>query len=383
MDGESMDSIFELENYVNDLKDEDKESYKLFNRIYSFYCEIGTMKIFPTMEQFVLDNFAKKDKSGNIIERVKDVIEKLENQKIINIFNKWTCQGTLYNPLRSNRPGMGRDSAEERNKLLNLTNNSKINCDFCSPEANTPEDLFGRVIGKHSITAANIAKYDAYSSLVIFKNHNPLEFNLEEFSDYIDTSFKWFEMVYKRDENFHFPFFVWNCLPRAGASLIHGHAQILMTKDRPYARVESLKRARDNYKNKTNCEYFNDIYKIHKALGLSHKSGDVKLFASITPIKEKEITIISQLPPSKDDQVKEVIFKILRCLIDVLGVQSFNISISCPSMRGEDNFPYIIQIVDRGAISKSTADIGGMELFGSTVVADDPYVTIKKIRECL
>jgi hypothetical protein len=40
-------------------------------------------------------------------------------------------------------------------------------------------------------------------------------------------------------------------------------------------------------------------------------------------------------------------------------------------------------LVDRGDISKSTADIGGMELFGSTVVADDPYKLIKKLREYL
>ena len=58
-------------------------------------------------------------------------------------------------------------------------------------------------------------------------------------------------------------------------------------------------------------------------------------------------------------------------------------SISCPSMSGEDSFPYIIQIVDRGDISKSTADIGGMELFGSTVVADDPCYVMKKLREYL
>ncbi len=378
-----MDSIFELENYINKLKKDDEESYRLFNRIYSFYSEIGTMKMVPSMEQFVLNNFGKKGKSGNIIESVEEVIVKLEKQRVVNIFNKWTCQGTLYNPLRSNRPGMSHDIAKEKDKLKILINNSRQNCNFCSPETNTPKDIFGRVRGKYSITASNIAKYDVYSSLVIFKKHNPLEFNLKEFSDYIETAFKWFEMVFKNDEKYCFPFFVWNCLPRAGASLIHGHAQILMTRDVPYARVESLRRACKNYKCETNNEYFDDIYEAHKSIGLSHKSGDVKLFASITPVKEKEIIMISKKSPSTNEQIKRVIFKTLRCLIDTSGVQSFNMSISCPSMSGNDNFPYIIQIVDRGDISKSTADIGGMELFGSTVVSDDPYSIIKKIRECL
>ncbi len=378
-----MDSIFELGDYINKLKKDDEKSYRLFNRIYSFYSDIGTMKMVPSMERFTLNNFGKKEKSGSIIESVEEVYVKLEKQRILNIFNEWTCQGTLYNPLRSNRPGMSRDLTKEKDKLKVIINNSRKNCDFCSPETNTPKDLFGRVRGKHSITAANIAKYDVFSSLVIFKKHNPLQFNLKELSDYIETSFKWFEMVFENDEKYCFPFFVWNCLPRAGASLIHGHAQILMTKDRPYARVESLRRACQNYKRQTNNEYFDDLYKVHKSIGLSHKSGDVKLFASITPVKEKEITIISQKSPATNEQTKRIIFKTLRCLIDILGVQSFNMSISCPSMSRKDNFPYIIQIVDRGDISKSTADIGGMELFGSTVVSDDPYTIIKEIREYL
>jgi len=379
----SMDSIFELEYNVNELKKDDEKSYKLFNRIYSFYSDFGTLKILPPMKPLFLGYFGERDDSGQLTSKVEDVFENLEKQKIINIFNEWTGQGTLYNSLRSKRPGMNRDLSEKRIKLQHLIKNSEENCDFCSPEKNTPEDVFGRVRGKNSITAANIAKYDVWSSLVIFKNHNPLEFNLEELSDYLDTSFKWFDMVFNEDENYKYPFFVWNCLPRAGASQIHGHAQILMTKGRSYARVESLKKTILKYKIETKANYLNDLYKVHKSLGLSYKSGDVRLFASITPVKEKEIIIISPGPPSKLDQTKKVIFNILRCLIDVLGVQSFNMSISCPSMNEDDDIPYIIKIVDRGDISKSTADIGGMELFGSTVVADDPYNVIKKLRECL
>jgi hypothetical protein len=58
-------------------------------------------------------------------------------------------------------------------------------------------------------------------------------------------------------------------------------------------------------------------------------------------------------------------------------------SISCPLINMVNDPPYIIQIVDRGNIIKSTADFGGMELFGSTVVADDPYSIIKKLRDCV
>ncbi len=379
-----MDSIFELENRLNNLKEEDEKSFKLFKRIYSYYSEVGNLKLLSSMKPLFLGYFGKKDDTGQLISKPEDVFGKLENQRIVNIYNEWTGQGTLYNTLRSRRPGMDSDDSKNDTLLQNLIISSEKTCDFCKPEKNTPQDIFGRVRGKNSITAANIAKYDIWSSLVIFKKHNPLDFNLNEFSDYIDTAFEWFEKVYKEDKNYRFPFFVWNCLPRAGGSIIHGHVQILMTRDRPYARVESLKKTSQEYKKETEEDYFNDLYKVHKSLGLTHETEDVKLFANITPIKEKEITIISNEIPSSSYQIKKVIYNSLRCFIDVLGVQSFNMSISCPSMNddGED-IPYIVQMVDRGELSRSTADIGGMELYGSTVVADDPYYTIGRLREYL
>lgn len=93
-----MDSIFELEDYVNELKKEDTRSYKLFKEIYSYYSEVGTMDITPSMKMFVLNNFGKRDESGSIIEGVKEVFNRLEKQRIINIFNEWTCQGNSLQP---------------------------------------------------------------------------------------------------------------------------------------------------------------------------------------------------------------------------------------------------------------------------------------------
>ena len=219
-----MDSILRLEDRINNLKEVDKESYKLFNRIFSYYCDFGTLKIIPSIKPIVLKYFGNRDSNGQLISKKDEVFENVAKQRIVNIFNEWTGQGTLYNSLRSKRPGMNSELSEERIKLHQLIQKSEEGCDFCNPEKRTPEDVFGRVRGKYSITAANIAKYDVWSSLVIFKKHNPLEFNLKEFSDYIDTAFKWFDMVLNENEDYKFPFFVWNCLPRAGASQVHGHA---------------------------------------------------------------------------------------------------------------------------------------------------------------
>jgi hypothetical protein len=145
--------------------------------------------------------------------------------------------------------------------------------------------------------------------------------------------------------------------------------------------MEALNQAHVKYQRKYKTNYFQDLYKLHDSLGLAHQVKDVRLYASITPTKEKEIIIIPSKAPHQSDSAKNVIFKVLRCFIDIMGVHSYNLSIYCPPIDQEYEFPYLIKIIDRGSIFRPTADIGGMELFGSTVVADDPYEVILNFRE--
>jgi hypothetical protein len=374
-----INSILDIERSIESLRESDATAYSNFHRIYKLDSGIATQVIPDSFRTKIVEYFGRHDTTGKITESTAEVVTRIENQKIINITNKWTGESALFNSLRADRPGIGgMDLEKEQNLILKLITESEERCDFCQPEMYTPEDVFGRLHGKHAITAANLAKYDVWSSLVIFKSHDPLKFTLEEFSDYIDTGFAWFGAVYNHSPEFRFPFFIWNCLPRAGASQIHGHCQILMSKD-PYAGVENLRKACHKYERETGTPYFQDLIRVHNSLGLSLNQGDISLLVSITPIKEKEVTIISSKNPSTDIDAKKTIFKVLRCFIDSLGVFSFNLSISCPPADNETEFPYIIRIVDRGSLLKSTADIGGMELYGSSVVADDPYKVIKAL----
>lgn len=375
-----MDTILNLEKTVDYLRKNDTQSYDILKQIYTFNSGTGSLIIPDSFKTKVLEYFGHRNSSGKIIESLNEVIARIEHQKIIEIYNIWTGEGALYNSLRADRPGIREmDFQKEKNYLNNLIIESQKLCDFCNPEKYTPEDNFGRIRGKHSITATNIAKYDMWSSLIIFDTHNPLKFNLKEFSDYINTGFEWFKAVNVNNSNLRFPFFIWNCLPRAGASQIHGHCQILMSNE-PYAKVKILRNAYKEYKIKTGASYFRDLYKVHKSLGLSASHKNVQIFANVTPIKEKEVVIISSENPSKSIEAKKTIFNILRCFIDIMGVYSFNLSISCPSIDNEKSIPYIIRIVDRGRLLNSTADIGGMELYGSSVVADDPYKVIDVLK---
>ncbi len=375
-----MNSILDIEKRIEYLHETDIKSYDLLKRIYRFDFGVGEQVIPDSFQKKVFNYFGHRDDTGRNIDSAEEVLDRIREQKIINVHNKWTGEGTLFNSLRAERPGIsGRDKDKEKQYIFQLIEESGKECDFCHPEKYTPEDVFGRIHGKHSITAANLAKYDVWSSLVIFNNHNPLEFSFEEFSDHLETGFTWFQAVNRHSPQFRFPFFIWNCMPRAGASQIHGHCQILVSKQ-PYAKVEILQKASQQYGIETGDDYFQDLYAVHRLLGLSGSQGNVHFFASLTPVKEKEVVIISPENPSKDIDAKKTIFRILRCFIDVMGVYSFNLSISCPPLDNEEKYPYLIRIVDRGSLLKSTADMGGMELYGSSIAADDPYKVIKEIK---
>ena len=375
-----MNSILEIEDKINTLKKENPEQYKAINNIFHISSSTGSMVIPSSYRKRVLELFGKKDDDGNIIEPPKDVIKRIENQKVIKTYNKWTGNGSLFNSLRAARPGMIDEQKDDLRKKLNeYIKSSEEGCEFCDPKQFTPEDAFGRVEGKYGITGSNIAKYDAWSSVIFFKGHNPLNFSFPELSDYIDIGFKWFKKVNNYDKKFKYPFFLWNSLQKAGASQTHGHAQILMTNDIHYAKPQFLRKVSKQYMKLTGKNYFRELYKAHKTLDLTLES-DIHAFVSLTPIKEKEFIIISRDNPSKNEKIKEIIYQVLRCYIDELGVNSFNVVISCPAF-GESSFPYIIQIVDRGSIFKTTVDTGAMELYGSSVISDDPYKVINALNE--
>jgi hypothetical protein len=100
----------------------------------------------------------------------------------------------------------------------------------------------------------------------------------------------------------------------------------------------------------------------------------VRIFAYLTPIKEKEVILLA---PQLDDDMKWAIYKVLRAFIDTLEVRSFNLALHMRPIDGvpEDwkGFPAQVRIVDRGDPHDKPSDLGAMDLYGSSVIASDPF----------
>jgi galactose-1-phosphate uridylyltransferase len=176
---------------------------------------------------------------------------------------------------------------------------------------------------------------------------------------------------------------MWNCLWRAGGSIIHGHAQVTATRGSHYPKVERLRRAASAYKREHGSDYFEDLHSIHASLGLDIPLEGIHAFASLSPIKEKELVVIGSEPG--DESLSRAVGALLQGYVDDLGVRAFNVAFYMPPLgpTQEDwtDFPTTVYIVDRGDPSNRTSDMGAMELYAASVVASDPFRVAEALRE--
>lgn len=312
------------------------------------------------------------------IEKQFGSIEPTLDQKIIKITNVVTLEGVLFNWLRSSRPmwhqEIDLDAELERAAFDPLAD----------PINGTPEDLFGRVRGKYCVTASNIAKFDGYHGLVVFNEKHPLRFTRDMLHDYIDTAGRWGDLAHASDPDAKYYMFMWNCLWKAGASLLHGHAQMIMGRGMHYAAVEYLRRCAAVYQAHTRANYFHDLFLAHEAVGCAFEKEGTRVIANLTPKKENEVIMLA---PFVNDSLKDRIYEALECFRDQLGVSSFNLVIyTAPWSSTPENwegFPVVVRIVDRGDPTNRTADFGAMELYAASVVSSDPFALARRLKDAL
>ena len=350
-------SILNLREQVQRLAPEDAAR---FRRIYDVTESEGHLRVPPTMAPWV--------------ERTFGSVAAVESQRIVRVSNLVTGEAAIFNELRARRPMRGGAAPDIQDELANDP--------WAQPEENTPEDLFGRLHNDTALTAANVAKYDAHHSLLIFTGANPLRFDRESVRGCVELANRWFAAAHGTDPDAIYPFFLWNCLWRSGGSIVHGHTQVQLARGRHYARIEALRRAAAAYREEHGADYFDDLAATHDALALGWTRGSVRVLASLTPTKEKETLILA---PAFDEDAADALYDTLAVFRDALGVQSFNAGALLPplSETPEDwqGFPCVIRIVDRGPLGIRTSDIGTMELFAEPVVASDPFSVAEALKE--
>lgn len=338
-----------------------KEDRELFERIFRVTAGVGEIVPPPEMNEWLVKMFGSPD-------RVK-------KQEIIRVTNLVTLEGALFNRFRAERPIEGKTAGPVLERIVRAEGDP-----FCHPEEQTPADTFGRVRGKYCITASNIAKYDRHHAVIIFDEHNPLAVSGEAVVDAFITARRWAGFVREQDPAAKYFFFLWNCLWKSGASIIHGHAQATVAREMHYPKVETLRRAMVAYREKYRAGYFEDLYRVHEAVGLAWKWGEVKGFVYLTPVKEREVFLFTEAP---GQALYEAVARVIE-QYRVMSCWSFNLALLLPPLEKakEDwqGFPAIVRIVDRGDPTVQTSGIGAMELYAASVIASDPFRVAEQIQ---
>jgi len=354
-------TIAQLPELVSALSDADRSRFK---RVYAVSAAEGRLHAPISMIPWIKSTFGE--------------LADVERQRIVRVSNQVTGEGTLFNQLRARRP--------IRAELLSQSGpdngvSAALRDDpWFTPAEATPEDTFGRLSNDHGVTAANIAKYDAVHSIIIFSDPNPLAFTLESVVAHLALAQDWIRVAHDDDPAARYPYIMWNCLWRAGGSIVHGHTQVSLARGRHYAKIERLRADAELYRGQNGVSYFDDLVSIHTSLGLAHQVGDVSVLSSLTPLKEKECLLIADSSiggTATGKALGAALYDTLRVYRDTLGVRSFNVGILLPPVdetkESWAGFPMVVRIVDRGSLETRTSDIGGMEMFAESVVAADPF----------
>ena len=313
----------------------------------------------------------------------------VQEQTIIRVINRMTLEETLFNPLRARRPAAadGPDGEALEQWIVEELAARDI---FGSPEEQTTADVFGRVRGQFCVTAANVAKYEGWHGLVIFDEPHPLRWSRAQLRDYLDTAWRWLLAAHAHDPAALYPIIVWNCLPKSGATLMHGHMQVALAHGQAYAHVEQWRRAAASYRSTWQQNYFDDLFALHAALELDVlHATNVRALASLTPQRSREVVVVSSMSRPRAMQLQSLadgLYHVLRGLMDTQHMRAFNVGVVLPplgrTLEDWSDMPLFARVMDRGAPLSRHSDIGAVELMATGCVVTDPFDVAVRLRAC-
>ena len=353
-------SIIDLEDAIASLPGEARAAAV---RLFTVSTTTGRLEAPPEMHAWITKLFGSLDA--------------VREQRIVRVTNTVTLEGALFNDLRAMRPMEMKGADEVRATIAAAANDP-----FDHPLTGTPADTFGRITGEHGITASNVAKYDGYHGVLVFKEHDPLApMDAAVVRDHLSTAHRWGEAAQAADPAARYLFVMWNCLWRAGGSIVHGHMQMTATRGMHYPKVEALRRQALAYA-AAGRDYFDDLWLAHDALGLGVEVEGARVIASLVPIKEREVLIVGR-PGADESMLAPAIARVV-ATYRAAGVVAYNMALYLPPLSpdGEDwlRFPPIARLVDRGDPANKTSDIGAMELYAASVIATDPFRLAEQLR---
>lgn len=314
----------------------------------------------------------------------ENVDPSLQRQQVVEVYNRWDHRRAVFNGVRSFRP-------QPQDKLQAYRDEISGNFGkdpFCNLDEKTPPGPFGRVRGSNTVTAANLFAGALNHAVLIYDQHDPLYVPSQaEMQDRFNVADGWYQAAHAHNGSSGaiYPSLIENRTRRAAASIPHGHGQLALREGVHEGVMEQMRDNAEFYRHLNQGDYFDDLRRVHEVLGLGLDLGGVRVYPSLTPTKEGEVDIFAD---QLNSRAIGLIHKVYSFFDNELGMPALNMLAGFRPLKDDGRnwgmIPgVVVRVIGRGDLGVSNSDIGGFELFGTSIIATDPYVVDRKLKQYL
>lgn len=350
---------------------------KIFNSMFELDSSYSELKL--------SDKFSKRVLGW--LNNNEEYLKQAYKQKIVKLYNKFTNEEMIFNPLRGKRPIKKPEISDEK-YTYDMINESAKKCDFCTNfKDNTAFDTFGRVETNLSYTAANTFKYDKWHSLILSRNHNPMNLTNDELLDMFNVATAWYQKANKIDKKAEYPEMIWDAMPKSGASQVHTHFQVSLGAKSYYGGMRRYLDASRRYFDLNKRNYFDDFILLHKALGLTYSLDDATLIANLIPVKEQEFIIIGTNSEKGLKSLVTLLHQTIGISVKKLGLFSWSMATFFPEInkKGDQNENkgklnrIVCKVLFRSPAAAARSDINGLDIYYGSVLGIDRYTIASRL----
>lgn len=297
----------------------------------------------------------------------------VERQRLVFVRDRLSGREAVFNPLRARRVPAH----------VPAETPSAIGCRWCDPEGwhvrqrGRWTEAFGDVTALAGRVCArpNWARQSASSGIVFGdeRMHDLLRLGRDELVGLFEAAEAYVVAARSaRPALDHFMVFM-NGGERAAASVEHAHLQVVGRAGRHFAWAEHTAAT-------TPTDYWARMRAAHAALGMVVDGERASAWATLVPTKERDVTIVSRSLRAGAVLVHDVLQALVR-----RGSNTFSLAAILAPGGSSGAFagwpPVVWRLVDRGDRAVRHGDIGCMELFGTPVIATDPFTVAGWLQE--
>jgi hypothetical protein len=306
----------------------------------------------------------------------------VEDQTLFILRERLAGHEVIYNPIRSRRaaPPKGPDPVDliEQERMDN-------SCKWCEEDGwlqpNLWADDFGQAWSSDSrfVAQANRARLAPISGVVFgdHRAHNHLTLSLNDFLGMFQVAESYIARAREARPDVKSFIIFMNGGPKAAASISHAHLQIVGRQGSRYFGYA------ENILSRCGSDYWKRVGEVHTDLGLTLVRDQCASWVNVVPVRDRDISIAS---PSII-QGAVLAHSLLQVLIRQ-GTSNYSLAaFLTPEQDASSSdhcgwkWPTVLwRLVDRGDMRTKHSDVGAMELFGSSVVATDPFDVARWIK---